>query len=120
MPLRAPHGCAEPGCPGLVVDAARCAAHARSVRAHVDARRGSAHSRGYGVAWRATRLRFLQKHPLCEDCLLEGRSVPATDVDHVVSRAKGGTDDPRNLRALCHPHHSSKTAREDGRWARRF
>ncbi|MHB0886869.1 MAG: HNH endonuclease [Bacillota bacterium] len=44
---------------------------------------------------------------------------PATDLDHRVSKRKGGTDDPANLQALCHQCHSAKTAREDGRFGQR-
>lgn len=39
---------------------------------------------------------------------------PATDVDHIISRAKGGTDERSNLQPLCHACHSEKTNREDG------
>jgi 5-methylcytosine-specific restriction endonuclease McrA len=39
--------------------------------------------------------------------------APASTVDHVVSRAKGGNDDPDNLRAACGPHNFGKGARLD-------
>jgi 5-methylcytosine-specific restriction protein A len=42
---------------------------------------------------------------------------PATDVDHVVPRSLGGSDEPSNLQSLCGPHHRSKTGR-DARRAR--
>ena len=80
----------------------------------------SAHRRGYGSAWRERRILFLQRNPLCAHCLAAGRTTPATDVDHVVAKARGGTDDPRNLQALCHACHSTKTAAEDGAFGRRF
>lgn len=38
----------------------------------------------------------------------------ATDVDHVLARARGGTNDWVNLEALCHGCHSRKTNRVDG------
>ena len=44
----------------------------------------------------------------------DGRIVPATDVDHIVARADGGTDDRSNLQPLCHACHSRKTVRENG------
>lgn len=33
------------------------------------------------------------------------------DVDHIVERRDGGTDDPRNLQAICKPCHAAKSAR---------
>jgi 5-methylcytosine-specific restriction endonuclease McrA len=31
-------------------------------------------------------------------------------VDHIITKARGGTDDPSNLQALCRECHSRKTA----------
>lgn len=47
------------------------------------------------------------------ECLL-----PADTVDHVVPRARGGTDDPDNLRAACTPHNLTKGGRLDGEGGR--
>ena len=61
--------------------------------------------------WRAFRAAFLARNPRCS---VAGCPVPASHVDHVVSRRRGGADlDPRNCQPLCGPHHSSKTARLD-------
>ena len=49
-------------------------------------------------------------------CLAPGCTQAATDVDHVVPKRAGGTDDMDNLQGFCHACHSAKTAREDGRW----
>lgn len=38
----------------------------------------------YGRRWRAARERFLALHPLCRLCAQQGRTVPATIVDHIV------------------------------------
>ena len=38
--------------------------------------------------------------------------MPSTEVDHVVPKACGGTDDPSNLQGSCRKCHSAKTARE--------
>lgn len=81
----------------------RAAAHERQ--------RGSAASRGYGRRWRRLRKRFLDRHPLCQDCHAHGWLVGATDVDHIVPKRRGGTDDESNLQALCHRCHSRKTAK---------
>lgn len=44
--------------------------------------------------------------------------VQATDVDHIVPREQGGSDQWSNLQALCHSCHSKKTATEDGGFGR--
>ena len=38
----------------------------------------------------------------------------ASDVDHIIRPADGGTDDDSNLQALCTYHHAQKTGREGG------
>jgi len=40
----------------------------------------------------------------------------ATDVDHIVPKVHGGTDDTSNLQSLCAAHHRLKTATVDRRW----
>ena len=81
--------------------------------------RPSAARRGYGARWQHFRKKFLAAHPDCEDC-----GAPATDVDHVPSRRelnRRGVPNPdadQYLHARCHPHHSKKTALEDGGWGR--
>lgn len=72
--------------------------------------RASSAQRGYDARWRRLRAAVLAERPLCEECLTER----ATDVDHVVAKAKGGGDDRGNLMALCHSCHSRKTVRCDG------
>ncbi|GEB79233.1 hypothetical protein DDE01_06480 [Desulfovibrio desulfuricans] len=57
---------------------------------------------------------MLREEPLCRACAAQGRITAATDVDHIVSRAQGGTDDRANLQPLCHACHSRKTAQQDG------
>jgi len=39
----------------------------------------------------------------------------ATEVDHVIGKANGGTDDPGNLQAINHDCHKEKTALESNR-----
>jgi 5-methylcytosine-specific restriction protein A len=116
MPHRPPHGCATPGCAALVRRGARCPAHDRALRAEMDSTRGSPSRRGYDAAWRRIRLEHLRHHPLCVQCQAEGQTVPATDVDHKVPLRRGGTNANGNLQSLCRPHHSRKTALEDGRF----
>jgi 5-methylcytosine-specific restriction protein A len=73
--------------------------------------RPSSAARGYGHRWRKLRRLQLNRHPLCQ---WPGCERPATDVDHILARARGGGDEEANLQSLCHRHHSEKTARHDG------
>ena len=81
-------------------------------------RRSSSSQRGYGRRWRRLRSCYLSAHPLCVQCVADGELRPATEVDHVLPRRLGGTDEVENLQALCKRHHSQKTAREDGGFGR--
>lgn len=78
--------------------------------------RTSRHERGYGTAWDKIRAYILarDKH-LCQPCLAKQRPTPATQVDHITPKAKGGTDDEDNLQAICGPCHDAKTAKDGGR-----
>lgn len=49
---------------------------------------------------------------LCQACLSRDRVTPANQVDHIVPRAKGGTDDMDNLQSLCKPCHDAKSKTE--------
>lgn len=111
-PQRAGLPCQVAGCAGVVRpgDAACSLGHA--VRARGDGGRASAWRRGYDARWKRVRVMWLRRHPLCVDLFgLHGNSpVAATDVDHVVPLADGGSDDTTNLQSLCHSCHSRKTA----------
>lgn len=85
-----------------------CGGARRTQRAY-DQERGTAAQRGYDRRWRRLRLMYLREHPLCVECLAAGRTVAATDVDHIVAKRDGGSDDYTNLQALCHSCHSKKT-----------
>jgi 5-methylcytosine-specific restriction protein A len=73
--------------------------------------------RGYGAAWDKLRKRILERdHYLCQPCLrgAPSRITLAREVDHVLPKAKGGTDDPANLVAICTPCHRAKSAEDRG------
>jgi 5-methylcytosine-specific restriction enzyme A len=70
---------------------------------------GSSTVRGYGWRWQKLRDQVLREEPLCRACLGHGRTAAATDVDHVVPKARGGTDARSNLQGLCSPCHKAKT-----------
>jgi 5-methylcytosine-specific restriction endonuclease McrA len=63
-------------------------------------------------AWRELRTGFLRQFPVCQ---VPGCGLPSKHADHKVARRRGGAAlDPANLMALCHSHHSVKTAGMDG------
>lgn len=63
--------------------------------------------------WKQKRDRVLQREPLCRICRSEDRVTAATEVDHIIGLAFGGSLDETNLQPLCHDHHAEKTAREN-------
>ena len=70
--------------------------------------------RGYGSSWRKLRKRVMDRDSwLCQVCLKAGRITPATEVDHIIPKSKGGDDSMHNLQAICrYPCHAEKTQRE--------
>ena len=74
--------------------------------------RDSAALRGYGHAWRKTRDDFLAT---AKGCITEGCKGKPTEVDHIRPLAKGGTNGPKNLQALCKGCHSKKTRAQEKR-----
>ena len=112
MPTKPKTPCQHPRCPELVPAGTKyCEKHKPL---HPEEVRSAA-ARGYGHAWQVARKKFLEAHPLCEECLKHGRYVRATDVDHVIAH-RGNQElfwDASNWRALCHSCHSKKTAKED-------
>lgn len=78
-----------------------------------DARRGTAHSRGYNYDWQLAASAFKREHPFCRHCLDEGVYTPAHCVDHV--KPHRGDEalfwDRDNWQSLCKRHHDQKTAK---------
>ena len=73
--------------------------------------RGGADARGYDARWRRARKAFLQRHPLCAECMKEGKLTPATVVDHIVPH-RGDPRlfwDEKNWQPLCKECHDRKT-----------
>ncbi len=70
-----------------------------------------------GHKWRKLRDSIMKrdKH-VCQVCLRmkPPRYTTATQVDHILNKARGGTDAPSNLQAICKPCHEDKTAVESG------
>lgn len=85
----------------------------RELQREYDARRGTAHERGYTGDWQKARKAWLLEHPLCVECEREGEFVTAIDVDHIVPH-RGDRElfwDQENWQGLCKRHHWAKTGR---------
>lgn len=75
--------------------------------------------------WRKVRQTYLQTHPLCEECLREGKVYAGTlddplQVHHKKSPFQNGTInydlllDDHNLETICSRHHALKHQEEKG------
>ena len=76
-----------------------------------DHMRGGAAERGYDGRWRKARIAFLQRNPLCVECMRKGVLTPATVVDHIIPH-RGDKDlfwNEENWQALCTSCHDRKT-----------
>lgn len=71
----------------------------------------SAAARGYGSEWTKLRAIVLAEEPTCRNC----QAAPSQHADHIVPKAKGGSDDRSNLQGLCALCHYRKTGQESGR-----
>lgn len=114
MPYAPKRGCRYPGCRARAEEGAYCPAHTpkRPAWENADENRGTAAQRGYDGKWRRAREGFLAAHPLCTDCLKEGRHTAATIVDHITPHRgdKRLFWDKNNWQPLCGRHHALKTA----------
>jgi len=61
--------------------------------------------------WRLLRKIIKARDPLC---VAPGCGRATAHVDHIKPRSEGGSDDPSNLRGLCHSCHNSRSARGNG------
>lgn len=103
MPTSARSRCTWPSCPQLAVKRGRCNEH-RDQRSRAR----------YASTWRKLSAYVLARDVWCVECLRLGTPAQrATQVDHIVSLSKGGSDDPANLRGLCATCHSRKTTTDD-------
>jgi 5-methylcytosine-specific restriction protein A len=78
----------------------------------------SRHKRGYGNDWDKLRKRILLRdNGLCQCQYCQGGKIKltlASQVDHIIPKAKGGTDAESNLQAINAECHKRKTAEENG------
>jgi len=113
--VRSKSVCRHPGCGTLVDASGFCNQHKRDSVGWFKTSEGSSHERGYGPKWRKVRAAILRRDNwLCQPCLRQGHNTHASEVDHIISKADGGVDDPLNLQAICAACHKAKTASERG------
>ena len=112
MPTRAKRVCPRPGCPGAW-DGNECTVCGGQAKRQADRYRGNSSQRGYGARWQRARRQYLLRHPLCVECLQEGRDEAATVVDHAVPHRGDMVAfwKQENWAALCKRHHNEKTGR---------
>lgn len=81
--------------------------------------KGTTTERGLGWSWQQQRVRILARDcGLCQPCKRKGQLTQASEVDHIIPRAKGGEADDDNLQAICIPCHKAKTLQDEGKKAR--
>ena len=133
MPSNAKRPCLQPGCNELATGG-RCSQHQKLQPERSD--EAKQWHRLYDRRWVVARKAFLSElcecngtsvdcprcrgsglpNRFCNVCLGERQFVIATDVDHVIPH-RGDVEkfwNRSNWVALCHRHHSRKTATEDG------
>lgn len=70
--------------------------------------------------WRKLRNTYIHAHPLCEECLSQGKITPAEDIHHMNSPFKSGAInwtmllDENNLKALCKECHGQIHSKQQG------
>lgn len=115
MPKRSPRLCAFTGC-NRPTDTAYCVDHKRPAISNWQENeklKGNRHERGYGTKWDKLRKKILRRDNfLCQPCYNNNKLTPAEQVDHVVPKARGGTDEHSNLQSICLTCHNKKTAKE--------
>jgi len=102
--------CSEPGCGKGSTQGGRCDEHRRSQQRYRSQQRVSPSRNGYGRAWAKISQTIRGEQPWCINYDTCGN--PSQEVDHILPKEDGGTDDRENLQGLCKPCHSRKTMRE--------
>lgn len=110
MPKRPPTICSKAGCGKYATRKGRCDEH----QVAWESNKGkTAKERGYGTAWRKLRRRAMERDQhLCQECLRNKVFTLAKEVDHIIPKSRGGTNDMSNLQSLCVKCHRSKTVKE--------
>lgn len=108
MPRKPRRPCAYPGCGRLALEGVSyCEDHKPIIdKQYQIYSRPVDINKKYGRAWKRIRDRYVQSHPLCEQCLKEGRVKPVEEVHHILPLSKGGTHRMNNLMSLCQSCHT--------------
>lgn len=108
MPRKPMNPCRHPGCPALTTGQ-YCEKHRKKANHDYNTFfRDPAHKERYHNAeWHRVRAAQLERQPLCEMCMADGKYVKATLVHHRVPLAEGGTNAAENLCSLCASHHTT-------------
>ena len=116
MPRKPKRPCSYPGCANLT-DGQYCTEHEAAARKQYNKYERSADvNKKYGRAWKRIRDSYAAAHPLCEQCLAEGKYIPTEEIHHKLPLSKGGTHDRDNLIALCKSCHARIHAKDGDRW----
>lgn len=116
MPRKPKHPCSYPGCPELT-EGRYCEEHQKLTNKQYERYgRDPRTRRKYGRAWKRIRDSYAAAHPLCEQCLKEGKYVATQEIHHKIPLAQGGTHDRSNLIALCKECHARIHAKSGDRW----
>lgn len=116
MPKRPKRPCSFPGCPNLTAGRF-CEEHEKQENKRYEKYdRDPETRRRYGRAWKRIRDKYMATHPLCEQCLMDGKLTPAQEIHHIIPLAHGGAHVESNLMALCTTCHSRITAEMGDRW----
>lgn len=109
MGFKTKRACAYRGCGNLTTEK-YCYEHKHLGKENkLSDNRESAYKRGYDSNWQRVRQMVLNRNPMCQ---VPGCTRPATDIDHIIPLRQGGENTDNNLQALCHSHHSMKTAKD--------
>ena len=111
MPKLPPRPCPTARCRNMTTRNGRCDDHQPIAWASSVGKTPT--ERGYGAAWRKLRNLALKRDShLCQLCLRNGIVTLATEVDHILNKARGGTDSMDNLQSVCRSCHRLKTHKE--------
>lgn len=73
-----------------------------------DKRRGNTTQRNYGAPWAKLSTTVITRDGHCTDCGTTGTPTNPLTADHIIPKARGGTDDLHNLICRCRRHNSAK------------
>ncbi len=117
IPYKPKRACAYTGCSRLAESGKYCIEHQKERNKQYNKfERDPESNKRYGRAWKRIRDRYINLHPLCEECKRNGILTPAEEVHHIKPLSKGGGNERSNLMSLCKSCHSRITVESGDRW----